>query len=182
MDVVPNNHLAAAMEQGPQFDTSWNEEHMPKLSLFSNNFPDFFIIDHTGLADIAEIQTDDDQRNATFEWTGPHLQFGETGQLRRAIAPTGFCLRVDTLDNFRMHSKFFEGIIDPGVANEVREESTYTLERAEIDPNQASFRSVKFPDRLIRHRDFQLFAEPVNSPAELQSACFRIHAPLRDEF
>ncbi|MET7930650.1 AbfB domain-containing protein [Streptomyces sp. NPDC005349] len=66
----------------------------------------------------------------------------------------------------------------PDVAAEVREDSTFTLERAEIDPNQASFRSVKFPDRFIRHRDRQLFAEPVSTPEELQSACFRIDSPL----
>lgn len=152
-----------------------------KLSLFSNDLPDFFIIDHTGLADIAKIETDEDRRDATFEWTGPNLSFGETGQLRRAVAPMGFCLRIATFDGFRIHSKFFEGITDPDVADEVRADSTYTLERAEIDPNQASFRSVRFPDRFIRHRDFQLFAEQVNTPAELQSACFRIDSPLADE-
>ncbi|MFF8293087.1 AbfB domain-containing protein [Streptomyces sp. NPDC016309] len=150
----------------------------PKLSLFSNNFPDFFIIDRSGLADIAEIETDDDRNNATFEWTGPHLRFGETGQIRRASLPLGFCLRIATFDEFRIHSKFFEGITNPEVAAEVREDSTYELVRAEIDPNQASFRSVRFPDRFIRHRNFQLFAEQVNTPAELQSACFRMNAPL----
>ena len=154
---------------------------MAKLSLFSNNLQSFFIIDHDGLADIAEIETDEDRRDATFEWTGPHLNFGETGQLRRAVAPLGFCLRIATFDDFRIHSKFFAGIEDPEVAAEVREDSTYTLERAEIDPNQASFRSVRFPDRFIRHRNHQLFAERVNTPAELQSACFRIESPLSQE-
>lgn len=37
---------------------------------------------------------------------------------------------------------------------------------------------LKFPDRLIRHRDFKLFAEPVSTPPELQSACFSIASPL----
>ncbi|MDT0567148.1 AbfB domain-containing protein [Streptomyces sp. DSM 3412] len=151
-----------------------------KLSLFSNNFPDFFVIDQNGLVDIAKIVTDVDRGNATFEWTG-RLQIGEQGQLLRAVAPTGFCLRMATFDEFRIHSKFFEGITDPDVAAEVRLDSTFTLERAVIDPNHISFRSVRFPDRFIRHRDFQLFAEQVNSPEELQSACFRIESPLADE-
>lgn len=149
-----------------------------KLSLFSNNFPEFFIIDHDGLVDIAKIKTEGDRRNATFQWTGPSLNFGTTGMLVRAVSPPGFCLRIATFDNFRIHSKFFTGITDPQVKAQVIEESTYVLEPAEIDPNQASFRSVKFPDRFIRHRNFELFAEPVIPPHELQSACFRITQPL----
>ncbi|WP_406389669.1 AbfB domain-containing protein [Streptomyces sp. NBC_00887] len=149
-----------------------------KLSLFSNNLPDFFIIDHSGLADIAKIETEDDRRNATFQWTGRSLNFGEEGMLVRAVAPPGFCLRIATFDDFRIHSKFLTGITDPQVRDQVIEESTYVLERAEIDPNQASFRSVKFPDRFIRHRNFELFAESVVTPDELQSACFRIVQPL----
>lgn len=149
-----------------------------RLSLFSNNFPDFFIIDRDGLADIAKIETDQDRVDATFAWDGSSLNFGTTGRLLRAEPPLGFCLRIATFDDFRLHSKFFTGIIDPAVAAEVREDSTFVLERAEIDPNQVSFRSVKFPERFIRHRNFQLFAEPVNTPDELQSACFRIDSPL----
>ncbi|MFF0033321.1 hypothetical protein ACFYS7_35065 [Streptomyces avermitilis] len=49
------------------------------LSLLSNNFPDFFIIDHTGLVDIAKIEPEDDRRNATLQWTGPSLNFGKKG-------------------------------------------------------------------------------------------------------
>ncbi|MEW2354939.1 AbfB domain-containing protein [Spirillospora sp. NPDC029432] len=152
-----------------------------KLSLFSNNLPDFFIIDHGGLVDIAEIKTEEDRRNATFQWTGRNLNFGEQGMLVRAVAPPGFCLHIATFDNFRIHSKFFTGITDPQVKAQVIEESTYVLEPAEIDPNQASFRSVKFPDRFIRHRNFELFAERVASPGELQDACFRIAQPLHPE-
>jgi hypothetical protein len=152
-----------------------------KLSLFSNNLPDFFVVERTGLADIAEIHTDIDRGDATFEWTGASLNFGTTGRLLRAVAPLGICLHIATFDGFRMHGKFFEGITDPDVARQVREDSTFTLEKAEIDPNHVSFRSVRFPDRFIRHRDEQLFAEPVNTPAELQSACFRINAPLADD-
>ena len=44
---------------------------MPLISLFSNNLPDFFIVERTGVADIAKIETDPDRRNATFEWTAP---------------------------------------------------------------------------------------------------------------
>lgn len=151
---------------------------MPLVSAFSNNFPDFFIVERSGLADIATIETDADRGDATFEWTGSDLGFGGTGQLRRAVAPTGFVLRIATFDGFRMHGKFVDGITDPDIAAEVRADSTFVLERGVIDPSQFSFRSVRFPDRFIRHRDFKLFAEPVNTPDELQSATFRIVSPL----
>ncbi|MFJ9560502.1 AbfB domain-containing protein [Streptomyces fuscichromogenes] len=151
---------------------------MPDLSLFSNNFPDFYIIERVGDVDIAKIETDIDRGNATFGWSGLQLDFGETGQLQRAVAPLGFYLRIDPLDGFRVHGKFYTAIVDPAVKAEVLEESTFVLERAEIDPEQVSFHSVKFPDRFLRHRNFQLFAEPVSTPADLQDACFRIAAPL----
>jgi hypothetical protein len=154
---------------------------MPLISLFSNNLPDHFIVERSGLADIAKIQTDNDRGDATFEWTGPNLRFGETGQLRRAVAPLGIVLMIATFDGFRMHGKFADGITDPDVAAEVRADSTFVLEKGVIDPNQFSFRSVKFPDRFIRHRGFQLFAEPVNSPDELQSATYRVASPLHPQ-
>jgi len=151
---------------------------MPRISLFSNNFPDRFIVERTGLADIAVIETDIDRGDATFEWTGPNMRIGETGQLRRATPLLGVVLQIATFDDFRMHGKFADGIIDPAVAAEVRADSTFVLEQGLIDPNQFSFRSAKFPDRFIRHRNFQLFAEPVNAPRELQDATFRRASPL----
>lgn len=169
------------MRYDPHLDTSRNEAMMSeRLSLFSNNFQDFFIMDRGGLVDIAKVENDIDRGDATFEWTSS-LTPGSTGQLLRAEPPLGFCLRIATFDGFRIHSKFFTGIDDPDVAAQVREESTFTLVDAVIDPNHVSFRSVKFPDRFIRHRDFKLFAERVESPEELQSACFRIASPLADQ-
>jgi hypothetical protein len=154
---------------------------MAFLSLFSNNFPDFFVIERAGLADIARIETDADRGDATFQWTGPNLRIGETGQLRRAAFPLGFVLQIATFDGFRMHGKFADGIIDPAVAEEVRADSTFVLEQGLIDPNQLTFRSVKFPDRVIRHRNFQLFAEPVNTPGDFQDATFRIASPFHSD-
>jgi hypothetical protein len=154
---------------------------MALISLFSNNFPDFFIVERDNLVDIAKIETDIDRGNATFEWTGPNLRFGAEGQLQRAVPPLGFVLMIATFDDFRMHSKFATNIFDPAVAAEVRENSTFILEKGVIDPDQFSFRSVKFPDRFIRHRDFKLFAEPVNTPNELQSATYRIVRPLHSD-
>jgi len=148
------------------------------FSLFSNNFPDMFIISRGGFADIAKIETDIDRGDATFDWTGPGLSVGTTGQLRRAVDPLGFVLHIADFDGFRIHEKFFDGIVDPARKEEVRQESTFVAEPGLIDPNHFSFRSVKFPDHFIRHRNFQLFAEPVNAPRELQDATFRMAPPL----
>ena len=151
---------------------------MPLLSLFSNNFPDHFIVERAGVADIAKIETDRDREDATFEWTGPNLSPGATGQLRRGSAPLGFVLMIATFGGNRLHGKFFDGIVDLDVKAQVRADSTFVIEKGVIDPNQVSFRSVQFPDLFIRHRDFMLFAEPVRFPPELQSATFRIATPL----
>lgn len=152
---------------------------MPLLSLFANQFQNHFIIERNGLADISTIETDFDRGDATFEWTGPNLRFGETGQLRRATPLLGVALMIATFDEFRIHGKFFAGITDPAVLEGVRKDATFELVPGLIDPNQVSFRSVKFGDLFIRHRNFQLFAERINSPQERQDATFRIAAPLQ---
>jgi hypothetical protein len=155
-----------------------SKEGIMSFSLFSNNFPDFFVIERAGFGDIAKIETDIDRSDATFDWTGLNLSIGTTGQLRRAVAPLGFVLHIADFDNFRIEGKFLDGIIDPARKEEVRQESTFFIEPGLIDPNHLSFRSVRFPDRFIRHRNFQLFAEPVNAPLGLQDATFRRAPPL----
>jgi Alpha-L-arabinofuranosidase B (ABFB) domain len=150
------------------------------FSLFSNNFPDLFIIERGGFGDIAKPETDIDKGDATFDWTGPSLSFGTEGQLRRAVAPLGFVLHIADFDNFRIEGKFFDGIIDPVRKEEVRQESTFHIVPGLIDPNQLSFRSVRFPDRFLRHRNFQLFAEPVTTPQDFQDATFRRAPPLHE--
>ncbi len=149
------------------------------FSLFSNNFPDLFIIRRGGIGVIAKPETDSDSGDATFDWTGPGLSFSTTGMLRGAAAPSGFVLHIMDFDNFLIEDKFFDGIIDPARKEEVRQQSTFTAVPGLIDPNQFSFRSVAFPDRFLRHRTFQLFAEPVNAPSELQDATFRRAPPLQ---
>jgi len=148
------------------------------FSLFSNNFPDHFIVEQSGDANIAKIVTDTDRGDATFDWTGGSLSFGSTGQLRRAVAPIGIVLHIADFANFRILGKQFDTISDPAVKEKVRQESTFVIEPGLIDPNHLTFRSVRFPDRVIRHKSFQLFAEDVNAPAELQSATYRRASPL----
>lgn len=143
------------------------------FSLFSNNLQDHFIAEQSGDANIIKIVTDIDRADATFNWTGGSLSFGSTGQLKRAVNQTGIVLHIATFANFRIMGKQFDTITDPAVMEQVRRESTFVIEPGLIDPNQLTFRSVAFPNRVIRHKGFQLFAEDVNAPAELQSATYR---------
>lgn len=160
---------------------------MHTISMYSNNKPDHYIVERAGVADIATIQTDQDRQDATFVWTGAGLVlgpgvtsagFGQKGQLRRAGSPEGFVLMIATFDDFRIHGKYADGIVDPAVAAEVRRDSTFVLEKGLIDPNQVSFRSVQYPDRYIRHRGNMLFAETVRTPGDYQTATFRMTWPL----
>jgi Alpha-L-arabinofuranosidase B (ABFB) domain len=165
-----------------------------KISLFSNRFPDRFIIDRQGEADIAIVETEQDRADASWEWTGPNLVvgpggapargFGEKGQLRRAgFLSGGFSLMIADFDGNRIHSKFIdEAIADPAVVAEVRRNSTFVLEKGLIDPNHVSFRSERFPDLFIQQVNFQLFAKPARAqfPDEFQAATFRIVEPALD--
>ncbi|WP_280501662.1 AbfB domain-containing protein [Nocardia farcinica] len=160
-----------------------------KISMFSNKFQDHFIVERQGLADIAPIETPADRENASFEWTGPGLVlgpdgapadgFGASGQLRRAGAPFGFVLMIATFEDNRIHGKFADGITDPQVAEEVRKNSTFVLEKGLIDPNHVSFRSARFPDLFIQQVNFQLFARLARPqfPDEFQAATFRMVTP-----
>jgi hypothetical protein len=148
------------------------------FSLFSNNFPDRFVIERMGVADIIKIETDADRSDAAFDWTGGSLSVGSTGQIRRATPQLGIVLHIADFENFRILGKFFDGITDPATKEKVRQESTFRIEQGLIDPNQITFRSVRFPDFVIRHRNFQLFAERVNTPQDFQDPTFRRAAPL----
>ena len=46
------------------------------------------------------------------------------------------------------------------------------MERGLAAANGVSFRSVNFPDRYLRHRNFKLFLDPKNSPNLAADATF----------
>ncbi|WP_066904033.1 AbfB domain-containing protein [Mycolicibacterium houstonense] len=165
-----------------------------KISLFSNKFPNRFVIDRQGLVDIDVVETHQDRLDASWEWTGANLVvgpggapaqgFGQKGRLRRAGFISGnFWLTIADFDGNRIHSKFIdEAIVDPDVVEEVRQNSTFILEKGLIDPNHVSFRSARFPDLVIQQVNFQLFAKPARPqfPEEFQAATFRIVQPALD--
>lgn len=147
------------------------------FSLFSNQFQDRFVMERPDGAVIDRIVTDADRSDATFTWTGGSLSVGTTGQLHRGVFQTGIVLHIATFDSNRILGKQFDTIIDPNVKEQVRQESTFRIEEGLIDPNQITFRSVKFPELVIRHRNFQLFAERDVTPQDFQDATFRRAPP-----
>jgi beta-lactam-binding protein with PASTA domain len=63
------------------------------------------------------------------------------------------------------------------------QDTTFHLERGIADPDNpqsVSFRSVNFPDHYLRHRNFELYLEPRNSPNLAADATFsRVEVPMQ---
>lgn len=75
---------------------------------------------------------------------------------------------VNFPDRYLRHRDFRLGLEGPSSSEDqlFRQDSTFYLEPGlanPTDPNGISFRSINFPDRYIRHRDFHLWVEPKDS-------------------
>ncbi|PHF99970.1 hypothetical protein COI66_30815 [Bacillus toyonensis] len=149
---------------------------MINLSLYSNNYPNMYIREDTGMGELTTIQTEGDRMFASFEWTGA-WRYGESGQLRLMINPL-IVLRHLPADNFRIYFNYYGPALNPDAKPKVLADSTFILEPGLVDPNQYSFRSFNYPDRYIRHRDFHLYTEPINHYPDHQYATFRMSPPL----
>ena len=68
-------------------------------------------------------------------------------------------------------------LLDPADAL-FRADATYFQEPGLADPSGLSFRSVNYPDRYIRHRDFHLYVEPRDSPNLARDATFRLSVTI----
>jgi len=60
----------------------------------------------------------------------------------------------------------------------LREDASLFLVSGLADSAAVSFRSFNFPNRFIRHRDFRLFVETVDSDLGRKDATFRSREPL----
>ena len=85
-----------------------------------------------------------------------------------AVAPRRYYLRHS---QFRLRLDKSSGAADP----DFRDDSTFILESGLAVPNErnaVSFQSVNYPGRYIRHRDFHLFVDPLDSPNLALDATF----------
>lgn len=145
---------------------------MPYISLRSTNFPDRFIRHQNSLGELTQIppESDLDRQDATF-WIPDGAGVGSMVMLRSSNFP----LHVFRHQDFRLKLQEYNPPLSPppesGLGSRpetpeeqlLREDASFFLVPGLADSSAFSFRSFNFPDRFIRHRDFHLFVEPVDS-------------------
>jgi Alpha-L-arabinofuranosidase B (ABFB) domain len=141
---------------------------MSAFQFQSFNFPDRYIRHHDFLGELSQ------------EVVGREMEFafnlvdrGHDTQGRRLVSLGS----VFPEHLFLRHRDFRLRLEGPsGTADQLfKQDSTFFLEQglaAPNDQNAVSFRSLNFPDRYIRHRDFHLFVEPRDSPNLVPDATF----------
>lgn len=136
------------------------------MRLGSFNFRNLFIRHRNFLGELTEVRTDLDKQDA--EW---HI-------VRGLADPSGVSLESANFPNhFLRHQDFRLKLHERPAPNSpddalFREDATFFREPGLANSNGMSFRSVNFPDRYIRHRDFHLFVEPKDSPNLAADATF----------
>ncbi|WP_242315746.1 AbfB domain-containing protein [Bacillus cereus group sp. BfR-BA-01355] len=155
---------------------------MAYLSLESVNSQNRFIRHQNFLGELTPVQSELDRNDATFDWWGD-WRYGAEGKLRSINFPN-YYLRHQ---NFRLklHEIIypFGGPPTPEVQLAILD-STFTMVHGLTDPKDKtliSLRSKNFPDRFIRHRNFNLWVEPADSQLAREDATFRIRAPFVPE-
>jgi hypothetical protein len=152
---------------------------MQRISLESLNYPGLFIRHRNYLGEISEILSDLDRHDATFDME----EFGGMVRLRSVNYPT-HVLRHQG-GRIKLHEYVGPGLIPPGGSpHETAEEELLRLDSSFVrvpgraDPSLWSFQSVNYRDRFIRHRNGQLWVEPLDSDLALKDATFRRTDPL----
>lgn len=156
---------------------------MAYVSLQSTNYPDRFIRHQNFFGELTPIQSDLDRHDGTFD-----IQTSPNGTVQiAAINFDWFFLRHQ---DFRLKLQKDPDQFAPGqpgtfghgaplpVEQLFIADSSFFLVPGLADPTGVSFRSVNFPDRYIRHRDFHLYLEPVNSDLASHDATFKLFAPF----
>jgi Alpha-L-arabinofuranosidase B (ABFB) domain len=134
------------------------------------------------MGELTSVQSSLDREDATFLIYDGNFKWGSTVTLGAVNSGWRFLRH----QNFRIRLDQGPGLHPPGVPLGPEEElflkdSTFILEHGLADPADqtlVSFRSVNFPDRFIRHRDFHLFLEPADTELAKQDATFRLHSPF----
>ena len=153
---------------------------MPYRSLESVNFEDRFIRHQNFLGELSQIQSDLDRHDATFQ-IGDGAGIGDLVRLRSLNFP----LHVLRHQDFRVKlHEFNPPLFGPSPRPEtpeerlLREDTSFFMIHGLADPSAVSFRSFNFPDRFLRHRDFHLFVEPVDSALGRSDATFHLRDPF----
>ncbi|MEU5537834.1 AbfB domain-containing protein [Streptomyces sp. NPDC020362] len=153
-------------------------------SLQSVNFPDRFIRHQNFLGELTQIVSELDREDATFEIV-PGLADSNLISFRSFNFPLHYLRH----QNFRI--KLHEG---PNVPlgppppetpemQLMRKDATFVMVPGLADPSAVSFRSVNFPTRFIRHRNFDLFLEETDNGNDVdrKDSTFRLLDGLEPE-
>ena len=138
------------------------------FEFMSVNFPDWFIRHRNFLGELSRQYTSDPPGDFSFKLLSwPPLGPGEPERvaLESTNIPGGY----------RLRHKFFRIVLEKstGPGDQLfLADSTFYLELNRFGFGGVSFRSVNYPDRYLRHRDFQLWVEPWNSPNLAADASF----------
>lgn len=151
---------------------------MPYVSLQSLNFSDRFIRHQNFLGELSQIESDLDRHDATFQ-IRDGAALGDLVMLRSLNLP----LHVLRHQDFRVKlHEYNPGLIPPPELGQrpetpeerlLREDASFIMVPGLADHSGVSFRSLNFPDRFLRHRDFHLFVEAVNDDLGHKDATFR---------
>ncbi|SNX61882.1 alpha-L-arabinofuranosidase B-like protein [Streptomyces sp. TLI_55] len=147
---------------------------MPVFQFQSFNFPDHYVR-HKDFVGLLTKHTDGEQGDFSFE-------VKNAGQDKHGVQLV--VLRsVNFPDHYLRHQNFQIVLQAPngGLDDLFLKDATFYLERGLADggdPEVVSFRSVNYPDRYLRHRDFKLWLEPKDSPNLPADATFRKTVPV----
>jgi hypothetical protein len=149
-------------------------------SLKSLNFQDRFIRHQNFLVELTPIVSETDRKDATFSISNG-AQIGALVQIRSNNFPS----RVLRHQNFRIKlDEYNPGLSPPNPPPEtpaqklLREDSTFKVVRGLADRHGVSFESINPPGRFIRHKDFHLVLDAVDSDLARRDATFLLVPPL----
>jgi hypothetical protein len=151
------------------------------VSLRSRNFPDRFVRHQNFLGELTPIQSDSDRQDATFDIQEP---IGD--EVRLAATNPSLTLFVLRHQDFRIKlAEFNPPLLPPGGQFppdvQLLMEDSLFVKQFGLAGGGVSFRSVRFSDRFIRHRDFHLFLESPDSESALYDATFDEMPPFVPE-
>jgi hypothetical protein len=130
------------------------------ISLRSRNFPDRFVRHQNFLGELTPIQSDLDRQDGTFE-----IQEFTGGQVRLVATNPSLVHQFNPPPLLPPGGEFPPDI-------QLLSQDSLFVKQPGLAGGGVSFRSVNFPDRFIRHRDFHLFVESPDSELARNDATF----------
>jgi hypothetical protein len=136
------------------------------VSLQSYNFIDRFVRHASYLGELTPVFSQLDREDATFR-----LIEGLADPRMVSFASHNFGNHVLRHQDFRIKLHDGSGAGDLPL---LRRDATFLVAPGLADPTAVAFRSLNFPERFLRHRDFHLYIEPIASDQDRLDATFRI--------